>query len=120
MGVSTQCDVCVYDEFKDQDIPCSEFINFIDYYKHTLNLKYRTCIDKYKIILITSIKNPKELYKKSSDNEESEQWLRRMKSYKIDDILAMNFIPIYIYNLKYQNIMDILIIKLSNSIIIFI
>ena len=81
--------VALYDDFRDYHMPPSEFINFIDYNVHIMNIKYGYVINKFKYIFITSIQNPYDLYKKyqKSENifvsndeytEESQvQWIRR-------------------------------------------
>lgn len=73
---------CVYDDFRDSDMKPNEFIKFIDYNKHVMNIKGGERINNYKVIVITSIKSPWELYEKKSD-EEKKQWIRRMKIYRI-------------------------------------
>ena len=73
-------DVALYDDFRDYHLPPSEFINFIDYNKHVMNVKYGCVTNSFKYIFITSIQNPEDLYKESKKHEEeSKQWLRRIK-----------------------------------------
>lgn len=81
--------VALYDDFRDYHMSPSEFINFIDYNVHVMNIKYGFVMNKFKYIFITSIQNPYDLYKKyqKSENifvsndeytEESQaQWIRR-------------------------------------------
>lgn len=86
-GVSDfeQPEICIYDEFRDSTMKVVEFLNFIDYYSHTLNVKYKTGVkNKYKKIFITSIQSPYEIYKNVPD-ETKQQWLRRIH-YKIEVI----------------------------------
>ena len=71
-------EICVYDEFRDSHMKVSEFLHFIDYYCHILNVKYKTGVrNKYKKIFITSIQSPHEIYKNVAD-ETRQQWLRRI------------------------------------------
>lgn len=77
-GVSKNAIVAVYDDFRDSHMKASEFINFIDYNKHILNIKGGQVLNNYKLIIITSIQTPDEIYKKM-DDEPRNQWLRRMK-----------------------------------------
>lgn len=81
LGVSDSCDYCIYDDFRDSVMRPYEFIRFIDYNKHILNIKGGQLINNYKTIIITSKQEPWELWKNS--NEEKKQWLRRMKIYEI-------------------------------------
>ena len=84
-NVSDSCDIAWYDEFRDSQMPASEFINFIDYYVNTMNTKGGSVMNKYKKIYITSIQNPTTIYKNWSD-EEREQWLRRIKIIDLEEI----------------------------------
>lgn len=81
IGVSDSCDCCIYDDFRDSVMRPYEFIRFIDYNKHIMNIKGGQLINNYKTIIITSKQTPWELWMNS--NEEKKQWLRRMKVYKI-------------------------------------
>lgn len=56
----------------------SEFINFIDYNKHQLNVKGSYKLNNYEFIIITSVQSPEEIYK-NIEGEPRTQWLRRMK-----------------------------------------
>ena len=69
---------CIYDDFRDSDMKASEFINFIDYNKHQLNVKGEYHLNEYELIIITSVQNPNEIYK-NVEGEPRKQWLRRMK-----------------------------------------
>lgn len=68
----------VYDDFRDSHMKASEFINFIDYNKHCMNIKGGKRTNDYNLIIITSIQHPNEIYRNMS-NEAKEQWLRRIK-----------------------------------------
>lgn len=54
-----------------------EFIRFIDYRRHTMNIKGGQVVNDYEFIIITSIKPIDELYKNCKD-EQREQWIRRL------------------------------------------
>lgn len=82
--------IAIYDEFRDSSMKPSEFINFIDYNKHQLNIKGGSIINNYELIIITSVQNPKDIYP-NVGNEPREQWLRRM------EIIDMNPKPIIKY-----------------------
>lgn len=72
--------VCLYDDFRDSDMKPSEFINFIDYNKHPMNIKGSSCINNYQYIFITSVQDPHYIYCGMKDYEEPrKQWLRRMQ-----------------------------------------
>lgn len=77
-GVSGEADIAVYDDFRDSHMKASEFINFIDYYMHNLNVKGGSIKNRYKHIYITSVQSPREIYSGMGD-EPKAQWLRRMK-----------------------------------------
>ena len=67
-----------YDDFRDSQMPAYEFIKFIDYRSHQLNIKHvRGFISKFERIYITSIQSPYEIYRNMPD-EAREQWIRRM------------------------------------------
>lgn len=68
---------CIYDDFRSSHMPASEFINFIDYRTHNLNVKGGTVRNKYTKIIITSIQTIDELYS-NMPSEAKEQWKRRM------------------------------------------
>lgn len=69
---------CWYDDFRDSQMPAVEFINFIDYYKNQMNIKYcPSWLNQYERIFITSIQSPYEIYRNLPE-EAREQWLRRL------------------------------------------
>lgn len=76
--------ICVYDDFRDSHMKPSEFINFIDYNIHTLNIKGGYVQNRYEIIIITSVQNPYDIYRGMYDNEPRTQWLRRMEIIELD------------------------------------
>ena len=76
-------EVALYDDFRDSHMKASEFINFIDYNMHNLNTKYGYIKNKYKLIIITSIQDPMDIYHNMKD-EEREQWIRRLNIININ------------------------------------
>lgn len=68
----------VYDDFRDSHMTASEFINFIDYRIHNLNYKGGSTKNKFELIIITTIQNPKNIYR-NVQGEAREQWMRRME-----------------------------------------
>lgn len=79
IGVSGNCKVCLYDDFRPSHMGVSEFINFIDYNKHNLNTKGGNFKNNYELIIITSINNPYDIYSNCTDSEETKtQWIRRL------------------------------------------
>lgn len=68
----------IYDDFRDEHMSASEFINFIDYNIHSLNYKGGYCKNKLSLIVITSVQSPDEIYEKCK-GEPRLQWLRRLK-----------------------------------------
>ena len=101
VSIDNMKEVALYDDFRDYHISPSEFINFIDYNVHIMNIKYGFVMNKFKYIFITSIQSPYDLFKKKESNlfakmrgeseddsepEESRiQWLRR-----INEIVHVN------------------------------
>lgn len=69
---------CIYDDWRDSHMKPSEFINFIDYNTHTLNIKGGAVRNDYKTIVITTVQRPDEIYR-NIGGEPRLQWLRRMK-----------------------------------------
>ena len=80
-GVSGVNHACLYDDWRDSHMKPSDFINFIDYTIHTLNVKNGSMKNKYKYIIITSVQDPETIYQSftSKDIEPKRQWMRRMK-----------------------------------------
>lgn len=79
IGASGLSKVCLYDEFRASHMSISEFINFIDYNKHNMNIKGGFIKNNYELIIITSIQDPNNIYNNVIDNEETrEQILRRI------------------------------------------
>lgn len=76
-------EIAFYDDWRDNHMRASEFINFIDYYIHNLNVKGGCEKNRYKVIIITSIQSPWEIYQ--TQPELQEQWLRRMKICEVID-----------------------------------
>lgn len=87
IGVSEKSEIALYDDFRDSHMKPSEFINFIDYNIHPMNIKGGSIKNKYKLIIITSVQNPDNLYKnvQEKDEEPKKQWLRRMKIIYLDN-----------------------------------
>lgn len=81
IGVNGKTEAAVYDDFRDSDMKVNEFLHLIDYNKHMLNIKNGSVLCNYKLIIITSIIDPENIYKNKTD-EEKLQWLRRMEIYE--------------------------------------
>lgn len=81
MGVREGGENALYDDFRDSHMPPSEFINLVDYNVHNFNIKGGHIKNKYKLIIITSIQDPTELYRtynEKNGGEPMKQWIRRM------------------------------------------
>ena len=76
--VSDKPVACLYDNFRDSHMPASEFINFIDYNKQVMNTKGGFIINNYRLIIITSVQSPTEIYQTMTSKfiEPQKQWLR--------------------------------------------
>lgn len=71
--------IAIYDDFRDSHMPPSEFINFIDYNMHTLNIKGGQKQNNYSLIIITSVQHPNYIYANMRDSEPRKQWMRRIE-----------------------------------------
>ena len=81
----------IYDEFRDGQMPPSDFIELIDYNIHPLNVKGGSIKNTITHLVITSVQKPENLYWDFSkrDEEPRRQWLRRMhKIYLCDDTFS--------------------------------
>lgn len=76
-GVSNDCTACLYDDFRAGHMKPSEFVRFIDYNTHMLNVKGSSIRNHYKLIVITSVQDPNVIYANVGD-EPRKQWLRRL------------------------------------------
>ncbi|AYP28810.1 MAG: replication-associated protein [Tirithivirus golfim] len=77
-GVSDGCGACIYDDWRPSDMKASEFIKMIDYNVHPMNVKGGHVLNRYRIVIITSIIKPQHIYT-GLTSEAREQWMRRMK-----------------------------------------
>lgn len=77
-GVGNGKGAAIYDDFRDSHMKASEFINFIDYNTHIMNVKGGSTRNLLERIIITSVQHPEELYR-NMDDEPRKQWLRRIE-----------------------------------------
>ncbi len=75
----------IYDDFRPSDMKPAEFINFIDYNRHPLNVKGGSQLNNYKRIFITSVMDPQYIYSGICSDEPRKQWLRRMEIINLKD-----------------------------------
>lgn len=75
----------IYDNFRPSDMKPSEFINFIDYNKHAMNVKGGSRQNMYTRIFITSVVDPEYLYMGIASDEPRKQWMRRMEVVKLEN-----------------------------------
>lgn len=85
-GVKENGKVALYDDWRDSQMKPAEFINFIDYNRHVMNVKGGSVRNGYERIYITSVQPPEEIYK-SVNGEPRKQWERRMKIININTFL---------------------------------
>ena len=78
LGIVDGKGCCVYDDFRDSHMKASEFINFIDYRSHNLNVKGGCKRNMYTKIIITSIQKIEDIYRNAPE-EAREQWIRRLE-----------------------------------------
>ena len=84
-GVKEDGKVALYDDWRDSHMKPAEFINFIDYNRHVMNVKGGSVRNGYDRIYITSVQSPEEIYK-SVNGEPRKQWERRMKIVHINSL----------------------------------
>lgn len=91
LNAKGKCPVAVYDDFRDSHMKPSEFINFIDYNIHNLNIKGGHIKNKYNLIIITSVQRLSEIYSNVKE-EPRKQWERRIEVINMypDKILSMS------------------------------
>ena len=91
-GVSGVNKACLYDDWRDSHMKPSDFINFIDYTVHTLNVKNGSMKNKYKYIIITSVQDPETIYETfvMKNTEPKKQWMRRMKILYAPDFISVD------------------------------
>ena len=78
LGATHNTKACVFDDWRDSRMKPDEFIRFIDYRRHTMNIKGGQLTNNYELIIITSIK-PLELIYRNISEEQREQWTRRIE-----------------------------------------
>lgn len=80
IGAGPDEKIALYDDFRDSHMKPSEFINFIDYNVHTMNVKNGFQRNNYNFIVITSVQDPTCLYENMANRDEPmNQWMRRME-----------------------------------------
>lgn len=84
-GVGNGCGAALYDEFRDSCVKACEFIEFIDYNYHYLNVKGGSVLNCFERIIITSVQHPEYIYSGMADEEPRKQWLRRMEIIDLTD-----------------------------------
>lgn len=81
-NVNSNIKIMIYDDFRDSHLPASEFINLIDYNKHSMNIKGGSIINNYELIIITSVIDLDCIYI-NMDDEPKQQWIRRINWIKL-------------------------------------
>lgn len=82
MGVS-DTEWCLYDDWRDYHMKPNEFINFVDYNKHLMNVKGGRKMNNFKYIIITNIFKLDNIYKNAKD-EQRGQWERRVRNIDLE------------------------------------
>lgn len=76
-NVSGDTTTCIYDDWRPSHMSASEFIAFIDYNRHPLNVKGGTMTNNYEFIVITSVIPLNDIYRDLPE-EPRRQWERRV------------------------------------------
>lgn len=77
-GVDGETAVALYDDFRDYHMRESEFVRFVDYNVQNMNVKGGMRPNVFRLIVITSIQSPDDIYPNMSP-ETRVQWTRRME-----------------------------------------
>ena len=78
-GVSETTGACIYNNFHDSHMEADEFVRFIDYNHHWLNVTYGSVMNNYNLIIITSVQKINEIYP-NQPYDPPERWLRRVST----------------------------------------
>lgn len=78
-GLEYDCKIALYENFKDKDVDLDEFIHFIDSYKQQLEIKQGYITNNYELVIITSVQNPKDIYKEYSEEDRQRIYWRITK-----------------------------------------
>lgn len=78
LGTTPTARVAIYDDFRDNHMSASEFINLIDYNKHWMNIKGDSILNNYNCIIITSVQKFNRIFR-NVDDEPRAQWERRVE-----------------------------------------
>lgn len=68
----------LYDDFRSSDMRAKDFINFIDYNRHSMNVKGSEERNNFETIIITSVERIEDIYS-NLQGEPREQWMRRIE-----------------------------------------
>ena len=77
-NVTDTCPCCIYDDWRDQHMKPNEFITFLDYNVHPMNIKGGSIQNKYKRIIITTVQALDSIYPNVPE-EPRQQWERRIQ-----------------------------------------
>ena len=83
LRVTGECTNCIFDEFRWNKMSEREFIRFIDYNRHIINVKHSDVVNNYETIIITSPDKLCDIY--PFTREDRRQWERRITSIHLDD-----------------------------------
>lgn len=76
-GAHQGAEICLFDEFRDYSMDYKSFLKFIDYNKHTFNIKGSYLTNNYKLIILTSVISIENIYLHDLSNEETYEQLKR-------------------------------------------
>ena len=82
-GLEYDCKIALYENFRDKDVDLDEFIHFIDSYKQQLEIKQGYMTNNYELVIITSVQNPKDIYKEYPEED------RQRISWRITKIIDL-------------------------------
>lgn len=98
-GAHEGAEICLYDEFRDHNLKFDKFLKFIDYNKHTFNIKGSFITNNYKLIIFTSVISLDNIYiNETMNNQEDFKQLTRRIIYINFYENKPNFEEIYKFN----------------------
>lgn len=78
IGLHPKAECLLYDDFRDSHMKPSEFINFIDYNVHNMNIKGGSIKNKFSTVIVTTVQRIEDIYCNVGD-EPRRQWMRRVE-----------------------------------------
>lgn len=69
--------IALYHNWRCSDMQPGEFVRFIDYARHSMNIRGSSRRNNYELIIITSVEKLRGIYRNTKEREHKLQWERR-------------------------------------------